>query len=77
MSSLKTEHQTMPCPMGDCNGQIIFNTWSMLQGAKYACPNCHAEIGISPESHDKVEETIGKFEQMRDNMAQQKQNLNS
>jgi hypothetical protein len=54
--------------MPDCNGSILFDTYRMLEGAKYACPDCSVEIGIASDSKEKVEKTMGKFERMKEKL---------
>ncbi|NBB77267.1 MAG: hypothetical protein GVY02_07800 [Bacteroidetes bacterium] len=65
---MKSHHQTIQCPMPDCNGSILFDTYRMLEGAKYACPGCGAEIGIASDSKEKVKKTMGKFERMKEKL---------
>ncbi len=58
----------MPCPVAGCGGQITFNTYQLLQGKKFSCPNCDATIGLSNESNDVVHDTISQFEDMRERL---------
>lgn len=69
---LNTQDQRMPCPVAGCDGEISFNTYKLLEGAKFVCSKCKGEIGLAPESRDKVEKTMGKFERMREKLLEKK-----
>lgn len=71
---LNTQDQRMPCPVPECNGEIAFNTYKLLQGSKFVCPKCKGAIGIATESRDKVEKTMSKFEDMRETLLKKKNN---
>ena len=70
---LNTQNQKMPCPVAGCEGEISFNTYKLLEGAKFVCPNCKGEIGLAPGSRDKVENTLTKFEKMREKLLREKE----
>lgn len=59
------QDQTIPCPV--CGTKIPFDTYQMLQGMQFACPNkeCDAMIGLASESKPLVQETMEKFERVR------------
>lgn len=66
----------MPCPVPDCDGEISFNTYKLLEGAEFVCPKCKGAIGLAPESKDKVEKTMGKFERMRKQLLKKRKQSN-
>lgn len=55
--------QRISCP--NCQTEIIFDTYALLQGVKFMCTNCQAKIGLSSESKDLVEDTMVKFDEMK------------
>lgn len=62
--------QKMTCP--SCQqGEIIYDTYALLQGVKFSCPVCHAQVGLAQESHQQVQETMQKFEHMKQNLGKQ------
>ncbi len=65
----------MQCPVQGCNGTIIFNTYKLLEGSKFVCPVCNSQIGLAPDSKDKVENTMDKFETMRKQLLKKKKDL--
>jgi len=71
---MMNKEQQIPCPMPDCNGHIIFDTYKLLEGAKFTCPDCKASIGIAAESKEEVEDAMTKFEKMKKKLARMKQN---
>ena len=65
--------QTIPCP--SCRTNIPFDTHELLLGVQFVCPNCRAVIGLAPESREKVQETIDKFDEIKRNVLNSKSNL--
>jgi transcription initiation factor IIE alpha subunit len=59
--------QSIPCPV--CQTKIPFDTRQLLMGVQFACPNCNASIGLASESHQLVQETMEKFEDMKNKVA--------
>lgn len=59
--------QQIPCPV--CNTKIPFDTQQLIAGVQFACPNCHASIGLALESKAIVEETMKKFEELKHSSA--------
>jgi transcription initiation factor IIE alpha subunit len=62
--------QSIPCPT--CQTKIPFDPHSLLQGAQFVCSNCQGVIGLATDSKPLVEETMGKFDQMRKSAGQMK-----
>lgn len=60
------QEQTIPCPT--CQTKIPFDAHQLLMGAQFACPGCHAVIGLPKESRPLVHETIQKFEKLKQEM---------
>lgn len=69
---LDTHYQKMPCPVPECDGEISFNTYKLLEGNEFVCPQCDGAIGLAPESREKVKKTMGKFEHMREKLLEKK-----
>jgi len=57
------QQQTIPCPV--CKTSIPFDTVQLLNGVKFACPNCKSEIGLATESKPLVQEIMKKLEQVK------------
>ncbi len=59
------EHtQKITCP--SCRqAEIIYDTYALLQGVKFACPKCNAQIGLAQESIHQVQTTMSKFDQLK------------
>lgn len=55
--------QTIPCP--NCNEKIEFDVQGLLSGEKFNCPSCDASIALGAESKPLVEQTMEKFEDMK------------
>jgi len=56
--------QKITCP--SCQqAEIIFDTYALLQGVKFVCPNCNAQIGLSQESHNQVQATMKEFDRLK------------
>jgi predicted RNA-binding Zn-ribbon protein involved in translation (DUF1610 family) len=55
--------QQIPCP--DCGTPISFNAMMLLQGTKFSCPKCLAQIGIAQESKPVVNEAIQELAEMK------------
>lgn len=63
--------QTIPCP--SCQeGTIHFNTYQLLQGVEFACPNCSSKIGLAEESMGVVTDAMKSFEQLKKKVAASK-----
>ena len=62
--------QKINCP--NCNAEIIFDTYALLQGVKFQCMNCHAKISLSGESEETVKDAMHKFEEMKKNVMKTK-----
>lgn len=56
--------QSIPCPV--CQNKIPFDTKQLLLGVKFVCSNCQAAIGLAEESKPIVQETMNKFESLRE-----------
>jgi transcription initiation factor IIE alpha subunit len=63
--------QSIPCPT--CQTPIPFDSHELLKGTQFACPKCQAVIGLAPESRPVVEEAMQKFDDLKGNIAKQKQ----
>ncbi len=57
--------QSIPCP--NCGNQISFDVQQLLSGAKFKCPNCQAEIGLSNESTEAAKNSFDQFEKLKKN----------
>jgi hypothetical protein len=60
--------QAIPCPVCAEEGkdvQIKFETKQLLLGVRFACPECNAEIGLSPESVPAVEHALNEVEKFK------------
>ena len=57
--------QNIPCPT--CRTKIPFDVQQLLSGAQFVCPNCQSMIGLAIESRAKVQETIEKFNDLKEN----------
>lgn len=55
--------QKIPCPV--CNTKIPIDTKQLLMGTQFSCPNCYASIGLADESKAVVEETMKRFEELK------------
>lgn len=64
------QEQSIPCPT--CQTKIPFDPQQLLMGVQFACPGCHALIGLPAESRPVVEETMNKFEDMKSNLGKGK-----
>jgi len=58
-----TNNQKINCP--NCQSEIIFDTYALLQGVRFTCANCQAQIGLCNESKGVVGDAMNKFEQMK------------
>jgi hypothetical protein len=59
------QEQNIPCPV--CGSKIPFDTYQLLAGVQFVCPNneCNASIGLANESKPIVEQTMQKFEAVK------------
>jgi len=64
------QEQSIPCPT--CKTKIPFNAQQLLMGAQFACPGCLTVIGLASESRPIVEETMDKFQEMKENLGKKK-----
>lgn len=56
--------QSLPCPV--CNTQIPFDLQQLIRGARFACSNCGATIGIAAdENAPKIEDRFEKFNELK------------
>jgi len=55
--------QQLPCPV--CSTKIPFDTRQLIAGVQFVCPNCQSVIGLSMESKPVIEETMKKFEELK------------
>ncbi|NRA11338.1 MAG: hypothetical protein HRT57_05210 [Crocinitomicaceae bacterium] len=62
--------QSIPCPT--CQNKIPFDPIALLQGAQFVCSNYQGVVGLATDSRPIVEETMGKFDEMRKNAGQVK-----
>lgn len=65
--------QTIPCPTPNCGGQIAIEARMLLQGSQFVCPNCNGTVGLATESRQVVEETIDKFDTMKQELLKKKE----
>lgn len=58
-------NQKILCPI--CQTEIVFDVYSLLQNAKFTCPNpaCNAQISLSNESKAQVAEAMIRFEKLK------------
>jgi transcription initiation factor IIE alpha subunit len=59
--------QSIPCPV--CKTKIPFDTKQLLLGVQFVCSNCQSAIGLATESKAIVQETIEKFEAVKEKVA--------
>jgi len=55
--------QSIPCP--DCGTAIHFDTNALLAGAKFACPNCEAEIALTRAGDPSIETVRGQLSALK------------
>jgi len=55
--------QTIPCPA--CQGQIIFDAHSLLQGKQFLCSSCGAAVGIAAESIEEATSAMTEFNNLK------------
>jgi predicted RNA-binding Zn-ribbon protein involved in translation (DUF1610 family) len=67
------QQQAIPCP--SCKTSIPFEIHQLLMGMQFVCPNCHAVLGLAPESREIVQETIEKFDEIKRNSLVSKNTL--
>lgn len=53
----------IPCPQ--CGGNIILDTHLLLAGQKFSCQQCHAQVGLSPQSQPDVAQAVQGFEALQ------------
>lgn len=66
-----TIQQQMPCPT--CNQPIHFDPHGLIKGEKFQCGNCFAIVGIAADSLQTAKEALDQFNDLKQNMGQQKQ----
>jgi len=64
------QEQAIPCPT--CGTKIPFDPQQLLMGAQFGCPGCGAVIGLPKESRPLVQETMNKFEKLKEEMGKKK-----
>jgi transcription initiation factor IIE alpha subunit len=70
--------QKIKCPFPDCaSGEIYFNTYQLLQGHRFTCPECGGSMGLDPQSYDTVKETMNEFENLKKQLLTKKKKHNS
>ena len=62
--------QSIPCPV--CKTKIPFDTKQLLLGVQFVCSNCQSAIGLATESKAIVQETIEKFEAVKEKVARRR-----
>jgi hypothetical protein len=62
---MTNQDQTLPCPV--CGTKISFDTYQLILGVKFSCPNpnCDAIISLANESKPIVKNTMEKFETLK------------
>ena len=60
---MNTFQSSINCP--DCGNVIPIDTKQLLIGARFNCFNCKVSIGLSSESKNIVEDTVQKFEKLK------------
>lgn len=55
--------QQLPCPV--CRTKIPFETKQLIAGVQFVCPNCQSSVGLALESKPIIEETMKKFEELK------------
>ena len=60
--------QSIQCPTSGCNGTIVIDTYMLLNGATFSCPQCKVTIGLAAESRNVVSDTMDKFEDLKRNI---------
>lgn len=63
--------QSIPCP--DCQTSIFFDPQMLLKGMQFACPNCHASLGLASESKEIVEQSLDKFNKLKSDILKMKE----
>ena len=58
--------QSIPCPQ--CQSKISFDVQQLLQGSQFKCPACNASIGLSKESQPIVQESLEKFDKLKQDL---------
>jgi len=62
--------QSLPCP--NCNTNIPFDPKQLLMGVQYSCPNCDTKIALSQEPGQTAQDTLNKFEKLKENTSSNK-----
>lgn len=62
--------QQLNCP--DCNTPIPYDTYGLLQGKKFSCPNCSLSLGLAPQSRDTVKDAMEEYENLKADLLKQK-----
>ena len=55
---------SIPCPT--CATKIAFDTMQLLLGIQFKCSNCQSAIGLATESKNLVQDTMNKFEAIKE-----------
>lgn len=54
---------TIQCPI--CQNTIEIEVYALLQGQKFTCTKCSADIGLAANSFSTVENAVHKFEDLK------------
>ncbi|RAJ26922.1 hypothetical protein LY11_03748 [Pedobacter cryoconitis] len=55
--------QQIPCPT--CSTLIPFDSYQLLLGVYFECPNCQSSIGLATESKTIVEKAVQKLDDIK------------
>lgn len=58
--------QKISCP--NCQHQITFDVYALLQGSCFICTVCNAKIQLAGESKEMVTGSIQKFKELKKNV---------
>lgn len=58
--------QAIPCPV--CRHSIPFDAQRLLEGGRFACPNCQSVVSLAPESVDQTKEAVEAYETLKQMM---------
>ena len=73
---LNTKQQAIQCPTPNCTGQIVIDTYSLLQGVSFACSVCGGAVRIAGESKEQLAQTMQKFDDLKDELSKVKADNN-
>lgn len=55
--------QKIPCPV--CQAAIPVDLHQLVQGVRFACPQCGSAIGLAPESCPVVSKAVDKLDKLK------------